>query len=871
MKSPTTNIDSRNVTGVPQETVNTAETVSHTTPIDSMSQPVTASSTIDTTPTHKTQTATILETQGFDNNPYINAPVANTFNPNTVHTNVAEEIQKQETQENSSENVSKTSRFKKINLKDMVKFKKHSDDDDFEEIVTEFDQKKFNKELFWKITKNVLIVLGIITIILSIIRVPYFGTFIDSVIFSFMFGWTKFIIYGFLLIALVLLWFPKTYRKLFNKRKWLLYSLSVMMCSIIMSSVGAYVMRMSELTSFKQYFIYSNPLVRGEVSSHMSYITNWYDTMWKQDIVNYAGDYGQMINPGQYTYGGLFGIFFVAAFVYAAPAILIVLSIIGIVVCVSIVVTKRRNSRKELSPLRKKLIQALGGFTEKQENSEVKKYDVSEMKFANSIHSKFDSIVTQEQSSGVIVPVNSDVNLNVNTNDIPSINLETRKTENLVYEDIQVDQPNIIEIPEITPQTEMLMLEGDLTPLVLNKNQNISDTKKNKFDLNKKYDAAENYMQVLNDIDYLEYPQISDLSNNNQDYLPKFKNDLVEFKEKLESALGTQGVNFTFESDEIMFQSVSLTYKFDDVDATHKIIKLSEAIKQELGVSTLVIQEIDDFTLMFEIPTQERSIISIKEILMSIGYNHPLSVAIGKQANRSDYFLRIAYEPTSIVFGGKGSGRLMLLSSMLVSLTYLNSPKYLKGYIVDTNGKSLKQFVDLPHLSRPIISSAFDALSLLADINDQIDEQAQLFASKNVKSIYEYNSIVDESERIKNTFLVITDFNDLIDLNDEAFDQAIRRVIANAYNHGIFLLLSTGVVNHQTVQYNELMDNIIALKVESSDESKLILNKSGAEKLFGNGDMLLLTDKNIYRLQMPFANREETTNIIANIKKAFEK
>ena len=867
MRSPTTNIDSKNVTGVPSSTVQ-AQTISgatepHTSPVTNSLN----SNNTSSVQTHEPTVQVTSHTQGFDNNPFIQNPVqSSTFNPHTVHANVADEIQKVD--EVKSEDQTKTSRFKKFNLKELIRFKKTDNDDDFGEVADLESQKKFNKEMFFKIMKNILIVLGIITIILSIIRVPYFGTFIDSVIFSFLFGWAKFIIYALVLTALVLLWFPKTYRKLFSKKKWLLYCLVILMCSIIMSSVGAYVMHMTELTSFKQYFIYENPLTRSEVSPHMSYITNWYNTMWEQDIVNYAGDYAQMINPGQYTYGGLFGIFLVAAFVYAAPAILIVLSIVGIVVCVTIVATKRRNSRKELSPLRKKLIQALGGFTKQQENSEIKTYDVSEMKFANSIHSKFDEMIGQNQKE---VIVNPDVNLNVNTNDIPSINLETRKTESLVYDYVQVEEPTIIEVPEISPQTEMLMLEDEISPNKIEKVQNINEAKANKFDLSKKYESASQYLASLNELDYQEYPQITALENTTKDYWPKFKEDLVAFKNKLEKVFDNQEIAYDFVGEEAMFQSISVTYKFDSEDVVSEIMNHVEDIKQEIQVDKLIVQELDDYTIVFEIPTEERSSIAIKDVLTSIGYDHPLSVAVGKQANRKEYFIRAAYEPKNIVFGGKGSGRMVLLSSMIVSLVYLNSPKYLKGYIVDTNGKSLKQFVDLPHLTKPIINSSFDAISLLADINEQIDKQSEMFANKNVKNIYEYNNLVDESERIKNTFLVINDFNDLIDLNDEVFDQSIRRIIANAYNHGIFLLLSTGVVNPQTVQYNDLMDNVIALKVDSLEESKLILDKSGAEKLLGNGDMLLLTDKNVYRMQMPFANREETTNIINNIKEAFNR
>lgn len=853
---------------------------------------------------------------GFDSNPYINQPNdgGGAFSSNTVSTSVADEINDADTPTSSSKKANFLNSM--LSLKD--KFKKKDQPKEFGNPSTDGSvptSKKTNhltRESYLRILRNIGLVLGIIVLILTIIRVPYFGAFIDGTIFSFLFGWAKYAIYAILLTALILAWFPRWYRRIFSKKKWFMYLAVILCCSIILSSVGSYVMNLSELPKFSDYFILDKTDVNAVL--HKSYISWWVHQMWTQDMTHYGQkfegylvNYAALIAPNSYAYGGLWGTLVVAIVVYAAPAILIIIGLTVIVVAVSLIIARNKRHKKELSKFRKKIIRMLGGYSDKQENSEMKVYDVSDMKFSDSVHQKYDDMLknqndidsvnvesTSEVATTTISPatgstalaatesvqlpatVNADVTTELQPAEMATetvdLSLASEDTVSLpavetksVPADNEEAEEELIAVSNLDHQTKMLVDEVNLSN---DSNHTLLKTKRNKFLANSQYTPIGDYEKLLAESNFDEYPQIDSIKDTNQDYWSEFNKELNNLESKINDQLKVHNLTAKLIKKEILFQSVSLIYEFSSADQALQMSELKPQLMSVLNVNQMVMN-VKDNQLSIAIPTSVKSVIGIKDMLLAVGYDAPMSIVVGKEADRSDFYIRGCYEPRTIIYGGRGSGRAMLLSTMLLSLCYLNSPNHLLGYIIDTSGKSLKQFATLPHLDQPIINNAFEGIELLSKLTQIIQEQDTTFADVGVDNIYDYNLRVSDDYKIANTFVVINDLNDLFSEDSESTQVFLDVILENAFKHGIILLVSTSVVNAEVTQFDHYMDNIIVMKLDSDQESELVLHNSMATQLFGSGDMWLKTDGNMYRLQMPFVNREEALSLIKNIDQAF--
>lgn len=838
------------------------------------------------------------DTNGFESNPYIQDPNEDsTFNSNTVPSDIANGI----IDDIPSDSISEK-RKPKFSFKNLFA-KKPRKSSEVEEISTDpiasdeslnssSKKKKFDKELFKTVSINLIRVLAIVILLLSIIRVPYFGAFIDAVIFGFIFGWARYFVYGILLIALVLLWFPKYYRKVFSKKKWLMYLAIAFAFSIILSGIGTYVMNLNGLGSFTQFFINKN----GGNVNH-SFISSWYENLWLDDIVKYNHsflndaslingnkvlDYAHTISPSHYEYGGLFGIFWVAVFIFAAPALLIVIGVIIVVVALSFIIAKKKRNQKTLSPLRIKLIQLLGGYTEKQENSDIQKYDVSEMKFSSSIHKKFDELTSKNSSTNV----KEENDESISFNGAPVIK------EDIVEETISIKSdtvPNIISTKNIEVTAEMskdfnsaklITKENEVDSLEEeteepSKQYKLLQLKDDQAKHDEHFNSAFKYEKNLKNLPKVHYPKLNLDSDITQDDYSLLTSDLSILKAQLDIILGDKEIQYSFIDSEIMYQTVSVSVKFNEIPTPESIDEIYSILnsKEEYSKNKVWVSKINDYVYKFIAKLSRISIIGLNDLMAFVAYkNPPMSMVVGKEADRSEFYINGIFEPRVVVYGGSGSGRMMLISSMLVSLCYFNSPRELQGYIIDINGKSLKHLHDLPHLVINPVTEIDEALNLLENIvNKDIEENNKKFEALNVDNIYDYNNKVGAAESISNTFIVINDFNELIEANEPKANFLINTLLSEAYNHGIIIVMTTRIIDSNTTRYNSSMDNIIAMKLDSVNESYSILEESGAEYLAGNGDLLLRTAQGIFHLQMPFANREQTATLVNQITEAFKK
>ncbi len=689
------------------------------------------------------------------------------------------------------------------------------------------------------ILKYVGIGLIYLILLLSFIRVPYVGAFFDSVFFSFFFGWGKYLIYLFAFVIAILYWFPNIFKLVWNKKNLLIYYPIILISfCLILSGIGVYVEHLNNSSSFSQYFVGTN----------VSYITAWNNLDW--------GNVGstKVFYANPYAYGGLITMFIVACFAYISSAILIVVGFILIGLVLYFIFSKK-------NPKIKNIVNKINKKFKKPHEVEISEYSAQTKK----VNFQDDNLEVQSTRKFAESFGNT---TNIQEKEIQKVSNANNDTYNLAATQLLNDNNNNISTFELAKDTNQYNFNNDIEF----DNISLLDIKNQKFDSSSKYDIVKNYINSR-EYDVENLPHIDQIINNARDYLPILSKELNELISTLSNYFSVNQLTFKLINKEIMYQSVSATFVFEDMNIFEWINDRRSDISNKFK-NKIIINKIGNNKFMFidvinKDEMQIQPIVSFKDIVSTIGYNNPFCYAIGKQGNRKSFYINGAYEPTTIVYGGQGSGRAMLLSSIILSICFLNDPKNLDAYIIDTTNKSLKHLETLAQVKDNYISGEYDALNCLNRVNEIIKEEKDLFLKNNVNNIYDYN-LKNKKDIIKHKLIVINDINDILELNKDKCLKLLDEIISNAFNHGIILILTSAFVNDKTTIFNKSMDNIIVLKVDDQIQSEIILNTSEAESLCGHGDMLIKTnDKKIYHLQMPFANRNFCNHIIELINSTF--
>jgi S-DNA-T family DNA segregation ATPase FtsK/SpoIIIE len=163
--------------------------------------------------------------------------------------------------------------------------------------------------------------------------------------------------------------------------------------------------------------------------------------------------------------------------------------------------------------------------------------------------------------------------------------------------------------------------------------------------------------------------------------------------------------------------------------------------------------------------------------------------------------------------------------------------------LIDPVEVELKKYDGLPHLIAPVITGTAQVLTALQDVGREIERRYQALARGQARDIAGYNQKAVQAGRAPMPYLVII-IDNLVDLMLDApkdLEQVLARIAQKARGAGVHLVLATLRTNVSTLA-GSIKANFpgrIAFRVADKTDSQLILDMAGAEKLLGQGDMLL--------------------------------
>lgn len=278
-----------------------------------------------------------------------------------------------------------------------------------------------------------------------------------------------------------------------------------------------------------------------------------------------------------------------------------------------------------------------------------------------------------------------------------------------------------------------------------------------------------------------------------------------------------------------------------------------------------------------EIPNLKRKIVTLGDILRNeeFGRNYRLiEVPLGKDISGNLIKLNIRDCPHMLIAGSTGSGKSVLLNSMICSLVYHTLPHELRFIMIDPKMVELKVYNGLPHLLTEVITNPKHAIIILKYLVEEMDRRYDLLDAVGARELDKYNERVrkarlKEYEELPYIMVVIDEFADLMMAVPRDLEDLIVRLAQKARAVGIHLIIATQrpSVDVITGIIKANFPTRIAFQVASRIDSRTILDTIGAEKLLGKGDMLVLLSNRpgLLRVQGAFISEEEVEKIIACI------
>ncbi|QHN42401.1 cell division protein FtsK [Candidatus Mycosynbacter amalyticus] len=266
----------------------------------------------------------------------------------------------------------------------------------------------------------------------------------------------------------------------------------------------------------------------------------------------------------------------------------------------------------------------------------------------------------------------------------------------------------------------------------------------------------------------------------------------------------------------------------------------------------------------------------------------PLSFAIGKDISGHAVVGELNKMPHLLIAGQTGSGKSVMINTLLTSLLYRNSPSQMKLILVDPKQVEMAPYEDIPHLLTPVINEPEKTVSALKWAVNEMERRYKLLAEEKVREIESYNkrlaqrgrkiSVEDEEGNMQEheegtmpyIVIVIDELADLMMLAARDVEALIVRLAQKARAVGIHLVLATQrpSVNVITGLIKANVPARIAFTVASQVDSRTILDVMGAEKLLGQGDMLMKTAQmgKPKRVQGAWVTDEEVLKITDHLR-----
>ena len=287
-------------------------------------------------------------------------------------------------------------------------------------------------------------------------------------------------------------------------------------------------------------------------------------------------------------------------------------------------------------------------------------------------------------------------------------------------------------------------------------------------------------------------------------------------------------------------------------------------------------------TVGIEVPNKERQNVSMMEMLYSDEYMNTdmeLPLVMGKTVNNEVFITDLAKMPHLLVAGATGQGKSVGLNVIITSLLNKRTPDELKLVLVDPKQVEFSVYEEIsrPYLAHlaghdAICTDAGSARETLNAVIRLMEARYTMLKEAGVRNLQEYNAV--KSEKLPYYVVIIDEYGDLILSADDRgeTEKIICRLAQKARAVGIHMIISTQRPDTKTVTGN-IKANFptrIAFRTTTGTDSRVILDRQGAERLSGKGDMLFFDDSpETQRVQCAYTSTEDVATMCRELNEEY--
>lgn len=279
-----------------------------------------------------------------------------------------------------------------------------------------------------------------------------------------------------------------------------------------------------------------------------------------------------------------------------------------------------------------------------------------------------------------------------------------------------------------------------------------------------------------------------------------------------------------------------------------------------------------------EIPNRKRQTVNLGDVLPYV-QGGPLELAIGRDAEGLPIVADLARMPHLLIAGTTGSGKSVMINSIIVTLLMRSLPEDVRLIMVDPKRVELAGYNGLPHLYVPVVTEPKQAASALSWAVSEMERRLKIFERVGVRQIATFNekqasgafdSYDNPPAKMPYLVIIIDELSDLMMVAGKDVEASIVRIAQLGRAAGIHLIVATQRPSSNVVTglIKANITNRIAFNVATGVDSRVIIDQMGAEKLTGNGDMLFskVDWGKPKRIQGCFVSDEEINQVVEFVK-----